>query len=300
MLKKFLIILSVMIFCSTSALCEVSKADLVRSGVAQYKAQNYSGCICTMKDVIKRDPSNVMAQYYTAISYARLGDREQALNYYNKVVSLNSNSTLTSYSKNGIEAINKAFKYNAENTQADRFVQAGYKNGVHPDIRKQLKLIELEKTKNEINKNLNAPAIAKPAPSAPATTTPEQQVPPADATQMPNATSYNNQPTDAEIANAVKTLAAAGINPLQLGMNSMPNQQTMQQYSQSASELAQLQMMLGTQNNNSYYNNNNMMNMLPYMMQNGQNNPAMSKEYLQTLMMSQMMPNFSFDTSTKN
>ena len=57
-------------------------------------------------------------------------------------------------------------------------------------------------------------------------------------------------------------------------------------------------MMMGSQNNNSYGNSNNMMNFLPYLMQNG-NNGAMSKEMLQTMMMTQMMPDFSFDTSKK-
>jgi uncharacterized protein YneF (UPF0154 family) len=43
-----------------------------------------------------------------------------------------------------------------------------------------------------------------------------------------------------------------------------------------------------------------MMNFLPYLMQqNGQNNPNLSKDFIQTMMMTQMMPDFSFDTSNK-
>ena len=52
--------------------------------------------------------------------------------------------------------------------------------------------------------------------------------------------------------------------------------------------------------NNNGFNNNNMMNFLPYLMQqNGQNNKNLSQDFIQTMMMTQMMPDFSFDTSNK-
>ena len=42
-----------------------------------------------------------------------------------------------------------------------------------------------------------------------------------------------------------------------------------------------------------------MMNMLPFMMNNqkGSNNPAANQQLIQTMMMSQMMPNLDFSSS---
>ena len=153
MLKKFFIVLSLLVFSASSAFC-VTNSELVRTGIAKYKAKNYAGCIYTMKDVIKKDPSNAMAHYYAAISYARLGDKAEATNYYTKVVNLNSNVTLTSYAKQGLAAINGGSQNNALNAQADKFLQAGYKSGVNPEVTKQLKMMELEKKKKEAIKNL--------------------------------------------------------------------------------------------------------------------------------------------------
>ena len=304
MLKKLFVILSLFMVCQS---VYAASSDTVRNGIAQYKAKNYAGCICTMKNVIKNDPSNAMAHYYAAIAYARMGDKSEAINYYTKVISLNSNPTLTAYSKQGLATINNGFKYNTENATADNFIQGGYKTNVQPDVTKQIKLIELERRKDEINSMMKAPSAA-PAPAATTTTTTttttrkEEKIPADDAKTDGAKKSMNYQPTDEEIANAVKTLAAVGLNPLQYaGANAqiVQNPQMIQQYSaasQAAQDLAQLQMMMGSQNNNSYGNSNNMMNFLPYLMQSGQNS-QMSKEFLQTMMMSQMMPDFSFDTS---
>lgn len=308
MFKKLLITFSIICLSANLAFCASANSVLIKNGIAKYKAKNYAGCIYTMKDVIKNDPSNAMAHYYTAISYARLGDKTEAINYYTKVVNLNSNATLTSYAKQGLEAINNGYLYNTQNAQADKFVQNNYKNGVNPDISKQLKLIELERTKEEINTKVHAPKVTTPSAEEKATdeTKDKKKEDKKETKEEPKKTSSNAQPSDAEIAQAVRTLAAIGVNPLQLGganaqMTQYQNPQMLQQYaasSQAANDLAQLQMMLGSQNNNNGYGNNNMMNFLPYLMQNG-NNGAMSKEMLQTMMMTQMMPDFSFDTSRK-
>jgi len=310
MIKRFLIIFAMFFLGINSAFCASSNSALVKQGIAQYKAKNYAGCVYTMKDVIKNDPSNAMAHYYCAIAYARLGDKTEAINYYTKVVNLNSNATLTSYSKQGLDAINNGFAYNTQNAQADKFVQENYKNSINPDITKQLKLMELERTKEDINKRVHAPKITTPSAEEKAVTEDKDKEKDTkkETETKTEKQSYNSQPTDAEIAHAVRTLAAIGVNPLQIGgMNAQmaqyqQNPQTAEQYaasSQAAQDLAQLQMMFGSQNGNNSFGNNSMMNFLPYLMQNGNNNGTMSKEMLQTMMMTQMMPDFSFDTSKK-
>ena len=100
-----------------------------------------------------------------------------------------------------------------------------------------------------------------------------------------------NGPTDKEIADAVRTLAKLGINPL--GMNN-PALMT-----GANAELAQINALLGGNNNN----NNNIMNLMPIinaMQTSGQGgNSGMSKEFIQTYMMNQMLPNFSFGSDDK-
>lgn len=298
MFKKFFAIFIFMFFSINTAFSAVSNTDLVRSGIVKYKNKNFAGCISTMKDAIKNDPSNVTAHYYLAIAYARMGNKTEAINYYTKVVNLNSNATLTSYAKQGLAAINDGYKYSNQNAEAENFVKTYPKESINPEIRKNLKLLELERKKEEINKKVNAPAIV--------TQSKEEKVKEKDVkkedkkTEETDKTSFNGQPTDAEIAQAVRTFAALGINPMQMGgANAQMNNMAQYQNSQAAQDYAQLQMMLGSQNNNGF-NNNNMMNFLPYLMQqNGQNNKNLSQDFIQTMMMTQMMPDFSFDTSNK-
>lgn len=298
MFKKIFAIFIFMFFSINTVFSAVSNTDLVRSGIVKYKNKNFAGCISTMKDAIKNDPSNVTAHYYLAIAYARMGNKTEAINYYTKVVNLNSNATLTSYAKQGLAAINDGYKYSNQNAEAENFVKTYPKESINPEIRKNLKLLELERKKEEINKKVNAPVIV--------TQSKEEKVKEKDVkkedkkTEETDKTSFNGQPTDAEIAQAVRTFAALGINPMQMGgANAQMNSMAQYQNSQAAQDYAQLQMMLGSQNNNSF-NNNNMMNFLPYLMQqNGQNNKNLSQDFIQTMMMTQMMPDFSFDTSNK-
>ncbi len=78
------------------------------------------------------------------------------------------------------------------------------------------------------------------------------------------------QPTDSEIANAVRVLAQVGFNPFNM-MNGYTDPQ-----------MAALSAALGNSNNNN-------MNYLPYLMSQGAN-PEVAKQMMQSMMMSQMMP----------
>ena len=71
----------------------------------------------------------------------------------------------------------------------------------------------------------------------------------------------------------------------------------MQQMTQQMNNPAYL--MMGMNGNNNGMNGMNMMNMLPFMMssQDGKSNPAMNQQFIQTMMMSQMMPNLDFSSS---
>ena len=85
-------------------------------------------------------------------------------------------------------------------------------------------------------------------------------------------------PTNEEIANAVKTLAKLGINP----MGAM-----VQPAAYQNPEMMQMSMLLG---NNTQSNNG--MNMLPFLMMNQGNTQNMSPELIETMMMNQMAPTY--------
>ena len=85
-------------------------------------------------------------------------------------------------------------------------------------------------------------------------------------------------PTNEEIANAVKTLAKLGVNP----MGSMVQPAMYQN-----PEMMQMNMLLG--NNTQSYNN---MNMLPLLMMNQNSRENMSPEFIETMMMNQMTPTY--------
>ena len=104
-------------------------------------------------------------------------------------------------------------------------------------------------------------------------------------------------PSDKEIADAVRTLAKVGINPLTLANTSIG-------YNNQNSDLMQMQMLMGMNNSNS----RDMTSMLPYFMNlqrntgnnNFQNN---NSDLMKTFMMNNLMNDMNssfFTDDTKN
>ena len=276
MIKKIFTIAIILFFTANVGLCAKSSNAALRAGIQKYKAKNYAGCAVDMKRIVRDDPSNALAHYYAAISYARLGNKTEASNYYTKVITLDTDQTLKAYAQRGLAYLNDQAKYAGSNAEVEKFLDGHYKDGINPSVKKQIQTAELEQIRNKINEDLKAPKSKSL--SAPAATEEKK-----DEAQADNKKS--EMPTDDEIAQAVKTLAKAGINPI--NFNQVPYQ---------SNDMAQLNMLLGNNNNN---NNNMMMNFLPMMMQNNQNQ-SISKEFIQTMMMSQMMPSYSFDNNQNN
>ena len=108
-----------------------------------------------------------------------------------------------------------------------------------------------------------------------------------------NADLKSEIPSNDEIAEAVKTLAKAGLNPVSAQSN--PYLQAQHAMMQNP-EYAQLQMLLGTNNQN---NNNDFMSMLPYFMSQNKGSNSFSADTIKNMMMSSMIGNlnttFDFD-----
>ena len=216
-----------------------------------------------MEAALKKNPNDILAKYYLALVYTKIGLKEEAKKYYQQVVDQNSEKVLTKYSQKALVCLEMpddkicGAKLSDEDKEMDEFIKSG--EFLHPDLKKNLEKRELKDIKDTFN-----------------------------ADKFPNMEDYRFindakdelEPTDAQIAAAVKILAKVGYNPAaQVYNNSFISPQA-----------AQMSMMGINQNTN----NNNFLNMLPYLMaqKNGTSNSNISPEIIQTMLMNQAMPGF--------
>ncbi len=247
-LKNLVVGLVMFIFMAmqTACIAGASTASDVKKLVSLYRSQNYLGCVQTSQKMIDENPSNIYAHYYMGLSYLQLGKNTQAIDAFNAVVSLNSNKTLVEYANRGIACLNKpedCAKYAETTSDLENFIKSNkfYDKSVQAEVNER----KLDRIKENINNELG-----------------------------PNANKKSEMPTNDEIANAVKTLAKVGINPMS-GMN---------QAMMTNPELMQMNMLLG--NNNQY--GNGMNNMLPYLLMGQNSGQNLSPELIQSMMMSQI------------
>lgn len=247
-LKKLILSMTLIAFfaASMSAYCAPVSNAQIKEAIKKYKAQNYTGCLQDTEEMIKKDPSNSFAYYYQALAYTQLGKKDAATEAYNKVISLNTVSVLVENSTKGINCLDGkdgCKPANVDDSELDKFIKSDkfYGNSVQADLNKK----KLDQIKNNINNQTNQ---------------------------------KSEMPTNDEIAEAVKTLAKVGINPLS-GMN-------MNGYQNMNPEMMQMNMLLGS-------NNNNQMNMLPMMLMN-QNGNKISPEIVQSMLMNSMSADLNY------
>lgn len=243
--------------------------ELISEAIDSYKNGDIKNCILKSNQVVQADPTFALGYYYLGLSYTRTGEKELALNNYNKVIALGSDKTLTNLAKLGKSKLS-AKESNKKVTGVETI---------------------LEEIDDTTEKGLNVNIIKNESvPQKPVTT--EKQT---RSTTAETSPVNNKMPTNDEIVNAIRVLQKAGL--LQNGLNGLVQQQQPQQQQQYSpqnymdprtQEMQAMLMMMNSGNNNNYNNNNDMMNMLPYM-QGGKMSPQM----IQMMMMKQMTPDFS-------
>lgn len=251
-LKKIILGLAALAFMAiqTASFADQVSDSTIKSLVSKYKAQNYLGCIQASDKVIQKNPSNIFAYYYKGLSYYQLGKKEEAISAFEKVQALNSNKTLVEYSKKGIaclETPEECATYGQAQSDLDLFIKSKkfYDKSVQAEVNKK----KLDRIRENINDELK------------------------------NTDQKSEVPSNDEIANAVKTLAKIGINPL-AGINA----------GYQNPEMMQMNMLLGNNNMNNGMGMNN--NMLPMLLMNKEAMQNMSPEVIQSMMMNQMAPAF--------
>ena len=251
-LKKIILGLAALAFMAiqTASFADQVPDSTIKSLVSKYKAQNYLGCIQASDKVIQKNPSNIFAYYYKGLSYYQLGKKDEAISAFEKVQALNSNKTLVEYSKKGIaclETPEECATYGQAQSDLDLFIKSKkfYDKSVQAEVNKK----KLDRIRENINDELK------------------------------NTDQKSEVPSNDEIANAEKTLAKIGINPL-AGINA----------GYQNPEMMQMNMLLGNNNMNNGMGMNN--NMLPMLLMNKEAMQNMSPEVIQSMMMNQMAPAF--------
>ena len=326
----------------------------VRVAINKYKHHDYVGCIQDLEEYSESDPSNAIAFYYSGIAYMKVGMKDKAVQAFEKVASINSVPILSSYaiqatncmnsnispcvykkySKDEIEEMlvdpgaffakkdsepeNKAEEAVSIDSDIDKLIHGAYPDNIHPDANKVIQETRLIQEQERVNAELNKKTRPNGNKKSDASSETKNTVKVAKA-----------EPTDKEIADAVRTLSKLGysFNPPKnevggsVGMvasNEKPSTSTnntnnttnntnntnnnfnpykqMAEYYAMNGDAAQMAMMFGGGNN--YNRNNSFDMMLPYLLMQQQKNPdgtqnKVDPELIKTMMMGQMMDNFN-------
>lgn len=290
MVRDLKIVLAVLLLFSN--LCYASNTDII-TGMESYKDGKYEDCINKMKLVVKEDPTSVIGYYYLGLAYTKTGKDSLAVHNYNKVIALNSDSSLTKLSKLGKDNLNKKKqvvskpeqkpaeeKQPTEDEEYNPILNDSAVNVKTPpkqtaeisEEKEQEPQEQQEKPEPKTTQVIKASDYAK----ASGQTQPEQ---PKSAVEY----NPNREPTNDEIVNAIRILQKAGL--LQNGAMGLTGGNT--PVTPVDSRAQQMNSMLMMMNNGQ--NNNNMMQMMPYMNNGGKVDPQL----MQMMLMQQMMPNFS-------
>lgn len=262
----------------------------IRQAIYKYKTKNYTGCVQDLEEILKVEPYNSVVWYYLGLSYSMLGNKDNSTLSFNTAKLLDPNSLIGKYSQKGLDCLanpDKCIVKNESQVQIDEFINSH--KFVSETAKKEMFKQKLQYQKDAINHNIrNLPK--------------EEKI--QEKKSQNNNVSSNSEPTNEEIAQAVRTFQKLGLNPFAVSgnINNQGTQQNMAQAYINNNELAQLNMMLNQGNVMGNQNNgNNMMNMLPLIlsMNNNQgvqntNGFKVTPEMIQVMMTSAMMPGLDF------
>jgi len=274
-MKKLVVLIAALMIagmCSCYAVQKVKVSPQVYSGISLYKQQNYTGAAQLFKEAAAKNPKDILAQYYLAISYVQLGMRAEASAAFGEVIANDTEGGgLAKISQQALDCYSDSNKCASAKDETSEFIKSG--EFMYKDVKSKIQEQQLKSIMNTINRG-------------------EKDVDFSNYKLINDASS--EMPTNEEIANAVKVLSKVGFNPYAQNVMNPAIYNT-----QMSPQLMQLQTLTGQANNNT----NSYMNLLPYMMAQGASTEGYSKmdpQLIQTMMMSQMIPNFGFDDNTRN
>jgi len=316
---------------ATSVLCPPE----VKGAISKYKNGDYIGCIQDLTDYTEDDPTNAIAYYYMGIAYMKVGLKDNAIDSLQKVSTINTVPKLSSYAIQATRCmqndIDPCEYKNVPETQIDKLIKdpegffaallekngeqeevsendieedlkklihGDYPSNIHPDANRVIQETRLIQEQERVNSELKKKLGNTKKKSSTDTKTSEKIA--------------SANPSDKEIADAVRTLSKAGYkfsapSSEQTKTSTEQSKETSrQQYQNMAQQYAlnddweQMAMMFG---NNNRSRQNDDWAMLNFMM--NQKNPdgtpvKMNPELVKTMMMSQMMGDYDFMNNDKD
>ncbi len=289
-MKKVLTVVLCLLVFSGVAIAKSIKGQL-KQGVYKYKNGNYIGCMQTMVNIIKQDPANTLAHYYLAISYVQIGQKEKAIDEYNKVITINPSSQLATYALAGIKYLqslptntssieNEKTEFIANSTAEETNFDAYQNNqAVVNNVVQEEPTYTNEYKQNKKNENYYSANTSKI----------EEQQDNKDETKV----------SDKELADALRVIikasrgsnANSNINPEMLQMNMM-----MSALGGSNGSMGSYNSMMGMTGNN------NAFNMIPMLMMQQKAGKKMDPEMMKSIITTSLMPDMysMFGNNNKN
>ena len=199
MKKTIIAILSVLVltsFANVSSAKSSTNNSTIASAIRQYKGKNYTQSYLTLSEYVNKDPSNSVAYYYLAMSAAQLGKKNEAIENYNKVLSLSPSGQLEYYAQKGKTCLQDPKKCNApasKDAELDNFIRGRFGSGFSEEARSIYEKQKIENLMREINR--------------------EDEISPSKFKEYKDFSSQA-KPTDEEIVAALRTLQNAGFGDI--------------------------------------------------------------------------------------
>lgn len=158
MKKKLLIALfSMALIASTniSMAKPVSNPELA-AAIKLYKAQNYSECYEKLQAIVKKDSPSALAYYYMAITATQLGKKAEAIEYYDKAITLSpENNNISRYSIKGKRCLETPDQCEESiyTSLDDEFILNQKHMRSSETVKQQFERLKLDNIRREINRN---------------------------------------------------------------------------------------------------------------------------------------------------
>ena len=156
MKKKISAILSILLVTAFLSSANATTKNNVAAAIKLYKAGNYSECYSNLKEYVKQDGANILAYYYLAISSAQVGNNEEAISNYQKVLNLApKSSSLYRYAFKGKSCLEEPEKCKTStyNSPLESFITSRNSESFTEEVKSEYEKLKIEQLMREMNRS---------------------------------------------------------------------------------------------------------------------------------------------------
>lgn len=180
--------------------------------IKDYREGNYTQSMVKLEELLMKEPFNTYAHYYLALTYTRLGKKDEAKQCYKNVIDLNTNMSLRYYSQKALACL--------DNPTSAECTSISSTNRIVKDEKAQV-----QEEDDDITQFIKSGRMIHPA-AADAITRErmERKIQAEEYARRQQEENANDTesalPTKEEILAAYDTLSRAGLNPYDMNMSS--------------------------------------------------------------------------------